>query len=192
MYAVKILAVNFLCTLTCCVAFWLLILNKKVSKDTFEIVSSNTTYVKDTNTYRGVINNSYTNTYPTHIIDGSIPNVIDTNAILKSYFDTYVYSRTFSDTAITFTLIDTVSQNRFSHLSNYKYTLKKPTTIITNTYSPKHKLHVYIGGRTNVGVNTISLTPTLGVITKSNWMFDVGYTPNSKSFQIGAYYKIAK
>jgi hypothetical protein len=174
------------------VVFWLLILNKKVSKEKFEIVSSNTTYVKDTNTHKAVVNNSYTNSYPIRVIETTLPVVIDSEYVFKSYFNKYVYERTFDDSLITWKMIDTISQNRFSQLSNYRYTLKRPTKIITNTYSPINKLHVYIGGRTNIGANTLSLTPTLGLITKSNWMFDVGYTPHSKSFQIGAYYKIAK
>jgi len=190
--ALKILAVNFLCTLTCCVVFWLLILNKKTNKEKFEIVTSNTTYVKDTNTHKAVVNNSYTNSYPIRIIETTIPVVIDSEYVFKSYFNKYVYERTFDDSLITWKMIDTVSENRFSNFSNYTYKLKRPITTIINNYENKNKYHLYTGIRTTIATNKFQISPCIGIQTPLKWTFDIAFNPYNKEMQLSTYYTLFK
>lgn len=70
---------------------------------------------------------------PEHIIERPIPANIDTQKVLQAYFGSAYYSRHFSDSNISATMDDTVSQNRLG-AGKFTYKLLRPhTTIHTST-----------------------------------------------------------
>lgn len=190
----KILAASIVSSLICCLLFWLLIERKKISKAQFDLVTTHTEYVKDTNTYRAVIDNTTTINNPVKIIERAIPfnAPVDSLSIYKSYYNRYVYERNFDDTLLSWTMIDTVSENRFSPFSKMSYKLKRPITTTVNNYAPAKRFNVYAGMRSTFSANTLDFTPVVGIKTKTQWQFDLGYTPNKKQVQAGAYYNLLK
>lgn len=191
---VKSISQSIITALVCCLLFWFLIERKKISKAEFDLVTSHTEYVKDTNTYRAVIDNTTTINNPIKIIEHAIPfnAPVDSLSIYKSYYNRYVYERQFEDSLIKWTMIDTVSENRFSPFSKYKYQLKRPITTTVNNYAPAKRFNIYAGMRSAYSANKIEFTPVVGLITKNKWVFDIGYTPNQKQLQASAYYKLLK
>jgi hypothetical protein len=190
----KILAASIVSSLICCLLFWLLVERKKISKAQFDLVTTHTEYVKDTNTYRAVIDNTTTINNPVKIIERAVPfnAPVDSLAIYKSYYNRYVYERNFDDTLLSWTMIDTVSENRFSPFSKMSYKLKRPVTTIVNNYAPAKRFNIYAGFRTAHQANTFEFTPVVGIKTKTQWQFDLGYNPNKKELQAGAYYNLLK
>jgi hypothetical protein len=188
----KILAASIVSSLICCLLFWLLIENKKVSKAGFELITKHTEYVKDTNTYKGLVNNYYSNTHPVEIVKVPVPLAVDTGAILSAYFAKHIYLRSFEDSLVSWNLLDTVSKNAFSTNSLWTYKIKRPQTIITNNYSAKPNKFFYLGIRTNyaTALKQIDFTPAAGLALKNNWLFDLGYNFGDKKVSAGAYYKI--
>ena len=188
----KYIAASIVSSLICCLLFWLLVERKEISKAQFNLVTSDTIYVKDTNTYTGIVKNNYSNTYPVEVIERYVPANIDSLAIAKAYYNSYVYARSFDDTLITWSMIDTVSENRFSPFSKMSYKLKRPVTTIVNNYVPAKRFNVYAGMRSAFSANTLEFTPVVGIQTKTQWQFDLGYNPNKKELQAGAYYNLLK
>jgi hypothetical protein len=190
----KILAASIVSSLICCLLFWLLIERKKISKAQFDLVTSHTEYIKDTNTYRAVIDNTTTINNPVRIIERAIPfnAPVDSLAIYKSYYNRYVYTRNFDDTLLSWTMVDTVSENRFSPFSKMSYKLKRPITTTINNYAPAKRFNLYAGMRGSYAANKFEFTPVVGVVTKTKWIFDIGYNPNKKELQASAYYTLLK
>lgn len=190
----KSLITPIITALVCCTLFWFLIERKKVSKAQFDLVTSHTEYVKDTNTYRAVIENYNTVNKPVQVIEREVPvhAPVDSLSIYKAYYNRYVYERNFEDTLIKWTMVDTVSENRFSPFSKYSYKLKRPIVTTVNNYAPSARFNIYAGMRSSYAANNIEFTPVVGLITKNKWVFDIGYTPNKKELQASAYYKLLK
>lgn len=158
----------------------------------YDLIKSDTIFIKDTNTYTGLVHNNYSNTYPVKVIERAVPANIDSLAIVKAYYRRFVYARNFDDTLLTWRMIDTVSENRFSPFSKMSYKLKRPITTIVNNYATPKRFNVYAGFRVAHQANTFEFTPVVGIKTKTQWQFDLGYNPNKKELQAGAYYNLLK
>lgn len=188
----KFITPSIITAVVCCLLFWFFIWNKQVSKAEFDLVTTHTEYVKDTNTYRGLVNNNYSNTYPVEVHERPLPVNIDSLAIAKAYYSRFVYARTFDDSLLTWSMFDTVSENRFSPFSKMSYKLKRPITTTVNTYAPASRLYFFAGMRSAYAANKFEFTPVVGIKTKTQWQFDLGYNPNKKETQVGAYYNFFK
>lgn len=190
----KFIAPSVITALCCSLLFGLMIDCIKINNGEVNLVTSHTTYVKDTNTYKAVIDNYTTINKPVQIIERPIPvnAPVDSLAIYKLYFNKYVYERNFEDTLIKWTITDTVSQNRFSPFSRYSYELKRPIVTTVNNYASAPRFNLYAGMRSAYAANKIEFTPVVGVITKTKWVFDIGYNPNKKELAASAYYKLLK
>jgi hypothetical protein len=75
----------------------------------------------------------------------TLPQNIDTAAILEDYFSTYVYSDVQDFDSIKFEITDTISQNKIVSRS-IEYSLLYPTVTITNThYINRREFYLGIG-----------------------------------------------
>ena len=75
----------------------------------------------------------------------SVPQKIDTNAILDDYFASYVYSDIQNLDSIKLEIQDTISENKIVSRS-IKYSILYPTITITNTkYINRHEFYLGVG-----------------------------------------------
>ena len=75
----------------------------------------------------------------------SVPQKIDTNAILEDYFASYVYSDIQNLDSIKLEIQDTISENKIVSRS-VKYSMLYPTITITNTkYINRHEFYLGLG-----------------------------------------------
>jgi hypothetical protein len=106
-----------------------------------------------------------------------IPNNVDTADIIKDYFSKYPYNRTFGDSNLTVTVIDTTYKNRISG-SKFFYSWKKPQTItnIKNEIISPLKIAVFAGAFVNYTPKTITgFGPSIGVDFKQKFIVTAGY-----------------
>ena len=100
------------------------------------IVETVETYIPE---YRTKV--KYKTVHDTIEVNDTIP--IDTESILKDYFETYAYTDTLKTDSVTFVINDTISQNRILS-RGINYSLVYPTTIIS-TEREVNKRELYIG-----------------------------------------------
>lgn len=111
----------------------------------------------------------------------------DTIRVIGDYFKTRFYKQEFSDTNITATLFDTLSQNKFTG-RHFTYKLLKPTTYITNTTITQCKPHnkVSAGIFTDFNTSKINSFGISGTFeTKNGKSLQVGYSIVNPSLLIG-------
>jgi len=138
--------------------------------------SQTTTYHYDTTVY----NIPVTVKPPTVTIQNEIPQNLDTNEILKNYFQTHLYSDTISDTAITAHIRDSIGLNRLLHRS-FSYRINRPTTV--NTFQKEKKIRLFIGG-----YSTFDSTANVGIsaaVQLKGWQVEAGRNLNNKQYLIG-------
>ena len=110
----------------------------------------------------------------------AIPPVVDTAAILRSYFTLTHYSDTIRDSSITAILSDTIGYNRLLSRS-FSYQITRPTII------QKKRPRLLIGLNFD---RFGSVEPTLSYLPNPRWLIHVGYSPIQKSPKIGFSYVI--
>jgi hypothetical protein len=124
------------------------------------VIISDTTYVYDTTPH--YIHDTipfYYNNLDTIIYSDTIFKDVDTLSILKDYFATHIYDRSWSDTNILVNLTDYISQNK-SIKNEFKYKLLKPTIIVENKIENIYYNYLTLGVNmqiTNIKYSTYEL-----------------------------------
>lgn len=124
-----------------------------------------------------------------------VPAIIDTQAIVKQFYQPAVYTRNFNNDSLKASITDTTEFNRIVGSSGLKYKWLLPTQFIkndTNIYVNEEHRKLFIGIQTNFNSkNLYSLTPTLEYESLSGIKILAGYNllqpPN---IVIGAAFKI--
>jgi hypothetical protein len=140
-------------------------------------------YVKDTNTYTGIIER----TSSTQIIERTIPADVDTAAILAKYFAMNIYQRNYTDSLLRLDITDTVTMNQLG-TTGIKYQILRPeekTTItVTNTVPVPVKIPLF---RPVVGVTINgSVVPEIGMQIRDRVQVRAGYDIMHGSGTFGA------
>lgn len=109
----------------------------------------------------------------------------DTVEVIRDYFTEKVIKRSWEDTNLTATLIDTLYKNEVRG-SKFNYQILRPQQIITNTTTVNNKA---IGTGVNVGANRLDLE---GYYRTNRLSVGVGYNVISKSLYTGLKYELIR
>ena len=109
---------------------------------------------------------------PEHIIERPIPANIDTQKVLQAYFGSAYYSRHFSDSNISATMDDTVTENRLG-TGKFTYKLIRPHTTIhstTTTLQPvaPGSTQFFVGFNSLLAGAQVHPMPQVSVLNTSN------------------------
>jgi hypothetical protein len=131
--------------------------------------------------------------YPEYIIVQSPPPVVDTAAIIASYFTLKIYKRTLlNDSTAFISLIDTLYNNELFP-GILTYTNRRPVTIhetyIINPPDPA-RLQLYAGGFVSGNANTLGAGPIISLKTKSDHLYGLGYDAVNKTAHFNMQWKI--
>lgn len=131
----------------------------------------------------------------TDSIPAATPLVVDTQAILKQYYNKYAYADTLSDTNLVMILIDTVSRNKIiSRKSSYRILrpqLLQTTTTVQRVEAQPRKAAFYGGAFLSLSGNGISAGPEIMLI-KEKHAYALGYDLNTKAFMGQMAWRISK
>jgi hypothetical protein len=150
---------------------------------------SDTVYVIDTTKYQGVVNV----TNPVNVIYNEVPVNVDTAAILNKYYATYLYERNYTDSNITLTLFDSISQNKPKE-ARVAYRLLRPDKIITNTITNTVERNITLL-RPTVGFNyihNVTVVPELGLQYKDRFNMAGGYDFLNRNGNLRVSYTIGR
>ena len=127
---------------------------------------------------------------PTDSLPGIVPVLIDTAAILESYYKRYAYRDTLSDSSIVIAIADTVSENRITS-RQFSYRIKRPEIIQEIRKENPRRNFLYAGAALSVNRNLISgFSSEVLLIAKNNNAYGVGYDLLNKSISARMYWKI--
>lgn len=159
--------------------------------DTTIVTVSDTSYLPGDTVYRKV-----EVPVPTpYIVNKPVPVNVDTAAILRDYYNMKVYQSYIEDTMIRASLKDSVSQNKIIG-RKFEYILKRGPMVITNTVTKtitepaKQKLKLFVGLELNGNVEEQSASANIGLLTKRDHGYLVGYNPFDKKISAGVLWKI--
>lgn len=154
---------------------------------------SDTIIVHDTTTY--IIHDTipyYVSILDTIYVPKEIPQNVDTAKILKNYFSTYVYDRSWTakDT-LEVTIKDYISQNK-SINNEFKYKILLPQTTIINNVDNSVHYTKYLYGGLNVPFKDLKTMEIEALYAFRKGYFGVGYSPINSGFSVKAGFTIFK
>ena len=115
-----------------------------------------------------------------------IPQDVDTLAILKDYYSTYDYYRTWEDTTISVNFTDRISQNKIVESTLLNYKLLQPQTTISQVTNVNKYAH-YLGIGLNTDLKLLAPNFQLTYVTpKLN--YNILYYPRQESVGLGITY----
>lgn len=118
----------------------------------------------------------------------------DTIEAQNGYFRTFVYNRSFSDTSLKLSLVDTVSQNAIKG-TKWDYQILRPTVTSTTTITPQNlaRNKVFVGLGVGLSSSTFAINPKVVLLTKKDRLFELSHNllaTDQKNFEISAFLKI--
>jgi hypothetical protein len=135
--------------------------------------SVDTVFVWDTVTYLIPDTIPYYIVGKDSIVYDTIPSVVDTAAILKQFYAKYYYTRTWTDSLLTVTLKDVISQN--TPIENaFTYKILRPQTLITNVTN-NYSYGRYITAGVDVPLRNIKYLNIEAMYVTGKWYAGVGY-----------------
>lgn len=148
---------------------------QKVYIDTGRVVRISVPLPKDTITDTLIINKFIT-----------IPQEVDTQAIIEDYFRVYAYQDSFKANDVTVTVYDTIGTNRILsrrwEMNNYRPTLVKKDVVklfVGMSLSSRHELPL-----------RPDISPSLMLMTKKDLGVSISYSIFDRRVSAGVYYKI--
>lgn len=117
---------------------------------------------------------------PASSVPQTIPQDVDTAAILKKYFTIHYYRDTIRDSSLVAYIADSIGFNRLLHRS-FSYRINRPTTV--NTFQKEKKIRLFIGG-----YSTFDSTANVGIsaaVQLKGWQVEAGRNLNNKQYLIG-------
>lgn len=126
---------------------------------------------------------------PINIINNTVPQDVDTGAILKAFFREMTYLDSLDNDTVKIVLKEVISENAVrSREINWK--LKLPLTTVITTQNEK-KGQLYLGGVATLR-DGVSLAPSIGYKNKKDWYMFGSYDPWNKTIQGGYYIPLRK
>lgn len=118
-------------------------------------------------------------------IEVSIPEYVDSAAIISQYLQTLTFKRVWEDKDIRIALTDTLTQNRLLNCS-LSYSILRPTSIQTTTVKENTR-YLFLEGLLPV---SNPLNPGLKISYVGNKIYSVTARPASKTIELGFGWKI--
>ena len=149
------------------------------------VIQRDTIYVYDTLTHE------IPKPYPVPVLDtvylpgNTIPQDVDTAAILKDYYSYHAYNRTVEDSNIRIAIKDTLSKNNYVGSSIW-YTLLKPSTTIVNTVDNRVYYNKYVTFGFDAPIKNVDYSELEVLFVAPKWYGGLGYTPIQNSVSIKA------
>jgi hypothetical protein len=149
------------------------------SQDTLYIHDTIPHYIPDTIPY-------YIVKHDTIVYTDTIPAVVDTAAILRNFYAEYTYTRTWTDSLLTATIKDVISQN--TPIENiFTYKILRPQTIVTNITN-NYFYGKYIIAGLDVPMRDVKYVNIDVMFVTRRWYAGAGYNIylNSPTIKAGA------
>jgi hypothetical protein len=126
---------------------------------------------------------------PFKVLDTVYKTKYDTTFILQDYSQAKEYSDTINQNGNTFTIKDTISQNKIIGRS-FKAEIQEKTITVTNTIATKPKAALYIGFRSDIreDYSKVNHNITLSFKTRQKGLFSVGY--GMSGYSVGYSFKL--
>ena len=147
--------------------------------DTIYVYDTIPHYIPDTIPYYVVVRDTIF--YP-----DTIPAVVDTLSILKQFYASYYYTRTWEDSLLTATIKDVITENKpIDNIFTYK--ILRPQTIVTNITN-NYSYGKYIIAGVDVPMKDIKYVNIDVMFVTKRWYTGVGYNIklNSPTIKAGA------
>jgi hypothetical protein len=161
----------------------------KSSMDPMPVNTVDTVEIRDTILHEIPVNHYFVDIDTVFFTDSIlIPANIDTALILRDYYTTFKYERSWEDSLIKINFDDFISRNRITNSTPLKYELLKPQTIITNNIT-NYTNYISIGANTDFNLNFFNLDLTY---TTSKFNYKLLYYPHQKAFGVGISYNFIK
>lgn len=122
------------------------------------------------------------------IIKDTVPQDVDTMAILQEYYSSYINTRAFGDSLLEITLIDTISQNKIIGSQLY-YQLIKETIKLP---PPPLRTKVFAGFSLSGSETNFGATASMLLINKKDNAYSLGTNllQEQPNINVGMYWKI--
>ena len=149
-----------------------------------------------------VINNYYDSTikhitvqniYPVDSIPSPIPPNIDTMAIVKWYYTTYIYRDTIRDTSMVAMFNIKVKENRIDSLGfSYKWLKPYKTESTIKITKEENKIKLFAGVHAGASLTGIkSFGPEVFLVTPKDHAYKINYNLLDQSIEAGTYWKFS-
>ena len=116
----------------------------------------------------------------------------DTIDILRKYFGTQAYKRIFDDKDLKLTAFDTIDHDSLLGGSITYQILRADTIKTITTTIPQNKFKLWIGGNIGGNLTTFStLEPFIGIATKKDAFYDLGYNFLDHTLIVGMGWKVS-
>lgn len=122
----------------------------------------------------------------TVLMHDTIPEKVDTAAILQAHYSKYVYTRPFADSLIEVSLRDTVTQNKII-TGQFSYKLLRPQEVINQTTTNQTVIYnKYLAAGISLNTYDMGFTGLDLIYNGPEWYAGAGYMPGVKGINIKA------